>query len=77
MNGWQEPKDGKRIYIITDNTRMDGFTDHIKEADIERLYVLSDTEIPADIVEGKSRYSLLSKQSVHFKFGWNLQNKVY
>ena len=39
MNGWQEPKDGKRIYIITDNTRMDGFTDHIKEADIERLYV--------------------------------------
>ena len=39
MNGWQEPEDGKRIYIITDNTRMDGFTDHIKEADIERLYV--------------------------------------
>lgn len=26
MNGWQEPKDGKRIYIITDNTKMDGFT---------------------------------------------------
>lgn len=39
MNGWQEPKDGKRIYLITDNTRMDGFTDYIKEEDIERLYV--------------------------------------
>lgn len=26
MNGWQEPKDGKRIYIITDNTKMDGFS---------------------------------------------------
>ncbi|HAI91073.1 MAG TPA: hypothetical protein DCM21_00765 [Butyrivibrio sp.] len=39
MNGWQESKDGKRIYLITDNTRMDGFTDHIKEEDIERLYV--------------------------------------
>lgn len=39
MNGWQEPKDGKRIYLITDNTRMDGFTDYIKEEDIERLYI--------------------------------------
>lgn len=39
MNGWQEPKDGKRIYLITDNTKMDGFTDHIKEEDIERIYV--------------------------------------
>lgn len=26
MNGWQEPNDGKRIYLITDNTKMDGFT---------------------------------------------------
>lgn len=25
---WQEPKDGKRIYIITDNTKMDGFKDN-------------------------------------------------
>lgn len=39
MNGWQDPKDGKRIYLITDNTRMDGFTDYIKEEDIERIYV--------------------------------------
>lgn len=39
MNGWQEPKDGKRIYLITDNTRMDGFTDYIKPEDIERLYI--------------------------------------
>lgn len=38
MNGWQEPKDGKRIYIITDNTKMDGFTDYIKSEDVERLY---------------------------------------
>lgn len=39
MNGWQEPKNGKRIYLITDNTRMENFTDYIKEEDIERLYV--------------------------------------
>ena len=39
MNGWQEPKDGKRIYMITDNTRMDGFTDYIRSEDVERLYI--------------------------------------
>lgn len=39
MNGWQEPKDGKRIYLITDNTRMDGFTDYFKREDVKRLYV--------------------------------------
>ena len=39
MNGWQEPNDGKRIYLITDNTKMDGFTDYIKPEDIEHLYV--------------------------------------
>lgn len=39
MKGWQTPKDGKRIYLISDNTRMDGFTDWIKPVDIERLYV--------------------------------------
>ena len=31
MNGWQEPKDGKRIYIITDNTKMNGFIDYDDE----------------------------------------------
>ncbi len=41
MNGWQEPKDGKRIYLITDNTRMDGFTDYIKLEDMDSLYVTS------------------------------------
>lgn len=39
MNGWQEPNDGKRIYLITDNTKMDGFTDYIKPEDIAHLYV--------------------------------------
>ena len=39
MNGWQEPNGGKRIYLITDNTKMDGFTDYIKPEDIEHLYV--------------------------------------
>lgn len=39
MNGWQEPKYGKRIYLITDNTKMDEFTTHIKPEDIERIYV--------------------------------------
>ena len=45
MNGWQEPKDGKRIYIITDNTKMDGFTDYIKSEDVERLYAVSYTHL--------------------------------
>lgn len=31
MNGWQEPKDGKRIYQITDNSRMDNFLDYLGE----------------------------------------------
>lgn len=39
MNGWQEPKDGKRVYLITDNTRMDAFTDCLKEGDKDRLLV--------------------------------------
>ena len=26
MNGWQEPRNGKRIYVITDNTFMEGFS---------------------------------------------------
>lgn len=39
MNGWQEPKDGKRIYLITDNTYMDGFLDGLRKDDIDKLYV--------------------------------------
>ena len=39
MNGWQDPKDRKRVYIIPDNSIMDGFTDQISERDLERLYV--------------------------------------
>ncbi len=39
MNGWQEPKNGKRIYLITDNSKMDDFTDYIRSEDIDRLYV--------------------------------------
>ena len=39
MNGWQEPKEGKRVYLITDNTRMDGFTDCMNDGDVDRLYV--------------------------------------
>jgi 5-methylcytosine-specific restriction endonuclease McrBC regulatory subunit McrC len=38
MNGWQEAKDGKRIYLITDNTRMDGFEEILKKGDMERLF---------------------------------------
>lgn len=39
MNGWQEARDGKRIYVITDNTFMDGFSEYFKEGDTERLFV--------------------------------------
>ncbi len=39
MNGWQEPKDGKRIYEITDNTRMTGFEEYLSGRDVERLYI--------------------------------------
>lgn len=39
MNGWQEPKDGKRIYLITDNSRMDGFTEGLKTGDLDKLFI--------------------------------------
>ena len=39
MSGWQEPKDGKRIYLITDNTCMNGFAECLKEGDLDRLFV--------------------------------------
>lgn len=39
MNGWQEPNDRKRIYIVPDNSLMQGFREHISDQDWERLYV--------------------------------------
>jgi 5-methylcytosine-specific restriction endonuclease McrBC regulatory subunit McrC len=39
MNGWQEPANGKRIYLITDNTCMEGFMSAIMENDRDRLIV--------------------------------------
>lgn len=39
MYGWQIPKDGKKIYLITDNTRMNGFADGLEIGDFERVYV--------------------------------------
>lgn len=39
MNGWQEPKDGKRIYLITDNTRMDGLEEGFQNGDFDRLFI--------------------------------------
>lgn len=55
MNGWQEPNDGKRIYLITDNTKMDGFTDYIKPEDIERFICYIQR------IESESGNSLLPK----------------
>lgn len=39
MNGWQEPKDGKRIYLITDNTRMDDLSECFQDGDVDRLFI--------------------------------------
>ena len=39
MNGWQEPNNGKRIYIIPDNSLLQGFREYISDQDMERLYV--------------------------------------
>lgn len=39
MNGWQVPKDGIRIYIIPDNSPMHGFSEHISDEDLDRLFV--------------------------------------
>ena len=58
MNGWQEPNDGKRIYLITDNTKMDGFTDYIKPEDIEHLYVTIQR------IESESGNSLIIRNSL-------------
>lgn len=42
MIGWQEPSEGKRIYITTDNSRLDDFETEISNTDIARLAVSSD-----------------------------------
>lgn len=39
MIGWQAPNDGKRIYIIPDNSLLKGFREYISDQDLERLYV--------------------------------------
>ena len=39
MNGWQEPKEGKRIYLITDNTVMTGLSEGLKDGDLDKLYI--------------------------------------
>lgn len=39
MNGWQEPVDGKRIYLVTDNTKMDDLKECLRPGDIERLFI--------------------------------------
>ncbi|MCF0133906.1 MAG: hypothetical protein HUJ72_08575, partial [Blautia sp.] len=38
MFGWQEPQDGKRLYIVQDNTLMSGFSEFIQEKDRESIY---------------------------------------
>lgn len=39
MNGWQEPKDGKRIYVVSDNSPLLDFGEFIKYKDMERLHI--------------------------------------
>ena len=39
MEGWQEPNDGKRMYIVLDNSPMEGFTDYISDEKLKRLYI--------------------------------------
>lgn len=39
MNGWQEPKDGKRMYIVTDNSPMNGFFEYISDTNEKRLFI--------------------------------------
>lgn len=49
MLGWQEPKNGKRIYIVKDNSPMMEFYTHIPEEDRKDIYIS---------YEGKSRINL-------------------
>ena len=39
MIGWQDPKEGKRVYVIPDNSPMHGFTDYISDRDMEKLFI--------------------------------------
>lgn len=39
MGEWQEPKYGKRIYLVSDNTRMDGFEKYFQEGVLDKLFV--------------------------------------
>jgi len=42
MNGWQDPKDGKRIYVVADNSMMENFFDFLRPGDIERIRTSQD-----------------------------------
>jgi len=39
MYGWQPPKEGSRIYLMTDNTKMTDFELHIRAKDRGRVFV--------------------------------------
>ncbi|MDL2302464.1 McrC family protein [Lachnospiraceae bacterium OttesenSCG-928-D06] len=39
MGEWKEPKEGKRVYLVTDNTRMEGFDEYLKDGDLDRLFI--------------------------------------
>lgn len=41
MGMWQEPKDGKRWYLVRDNSEMNDFFQHIQDADIGSFYTMS------------------------------------
>lgn len=36
-HGWQEPKEKKRIYLVSDNTRMTDFERYVRERDLEAM----------------------------------------
>ncbi|GKU24331.1 hypothetical protein CFOLD11_11570 [Clostridium folliculivorans] len=38
MYGWQEARDGKRMYLVKDNSEMAGFGEYIQEKDRESLF---------------------------------------
>lgn len=45
MRSWQEPENGYRLYLIDDNTKMEDFLEHVREADKNRIQLSLDNEV--------------------------------
>ena len=56
MNGWQEPKNRIRTYIVPDNTLMEGFIDYVPEEYRDIIDVSGESKTNLGIFKSKQEY---------------------